>query len=78
MSIKNLVADAMVIALSFALLWHFSNIWQYGQFLIQEPNIVILSVETVILLIMLGFGIWKFVRDLKAKQADKNQSQRGY
>ena len=53
--------------MSSALLWHFSNIWRYGKHLIEEPNIVILSLETAGLLLILAFGISKYISDLKGK-----------
>jgi len=67
MSGKDLIADTVIIGMSAALLWHFSNIWRYGQYLVQEPNILIRSLETAGLLIILGFGISKYVGDLKGK-----------
>lgn len=66
MRIKDVLVDAATIGLSAALLWHFSNIWRYGQHLIQEPN-TLLTLETVGLLIIFAFGITKFVVDLKEK-----------
>jgi len=65
--IKDLIAGAVIIGMSTALLWHFSNIWRYGQHLIQEPSVAILSLETVGLLLILAFGITKLIGDLKAK-----------
>jgi len=65
MKVKDLVLDAVVIGLSAAFLWHFSNIWRYGQHLIQEPNIVILSLETAGLLLILAFGVSKCISDLR-------------
>ena len=65
MNVKDLVLDAVVVGLSAALLWHFSNIWRYGQHLIQEPNIVILSLETAGLLFILAFGVSKCISDLR-------------
>ena len=65
MKVKDLVLDAVVIGLSAALLWHFSNIWRYGQHLIQEPDIVILSLETAGLLFILAFGVSKYISDLR-------------
>jgi len=67
MNVKGLVLDTVVIGLSIALLWHFSNIWRYGQHLVREPNIVILSVETAGLLLILAFGIIKYISDLTGK-----------
>ena len=64
MKTKNLIVNTLIIGLSTALLWHFSNIWRYGNHLIGEPNIVILSVETVGLLLILVFGVIKWISDL--------------
>ena len=61
MKMKYLVADGVIIGMSSALLWHFSNIWRYGQHLVGEPNIVIRSLETAVLLAILAFGVSKFV-----------------
>ncbi len=65
MSIKDSIANGALIGMSAALLWHFSNIWRYGQYLVQEPNILIRSLETAGLLIILVFGVSKYVIDLK-------------
>ncbi len=78
MRIQDFFADTLIVGLSSALLWHFSNIWRYGQYLVKEPNIAILCIETAGLLIILGFGTGKFVRDIKAKRGDKDHSQRGH
>lgn len=61
-----LSSDVLVMGLSAALLWHFSNIWRYGgQYLIQEPNRTVLIVETIGLVFVLVFGIVQFIRELK-------------
>jgi len=65
MNIKDLIAGGVIIGMSAALLWHFSNIWRYGQHLVGEPNIAILSLETAGLLVILGFGVSKFISDLR-------------
>jgi len=65
MNVKDLVLDAVVIGLSAALLWHFSNIWRYGQYLVGEPNIAIRSLETAGLLLILAFGVSKYISDLR-------------
>ena len=67
-NMKNAIANGAIIGLSASLLWHFSNIWRYGQHLIQEPNIAILSLETAGLLLILIFGISKCISDLKRKE----------
>ena len=68
MNVKGLVLDTLIIGLSAALLWHFSNIWRYGQYLVQEPNIAIRSLETAGLLLILVFGVGKYISDLKGKR----------
>lgn len=67
MTVKDVIANGTFIGMSAALLWHFSNIWRYGQHLIQEPNIIILSLETAGLLVILVFGVSKFVSGFKVK-----------
>ena len=66
-SVKGLFAGGVIIGLSAALLWHFSNIWRYGQHLIQEPNAAILTLETAGLLLIFAFGLTKFISDLRGK-----------
>jgi len=70
MKMKYLVADGVIIGMSSALLWHFSNIWRYGQHLVGEPNIVIRSLETAVLLAILAFGVSKFVGSLIIRGKD--------
>lgn len=73
MNLKDLIADGVIIGMSLALLWYFSNMWRYGQHLIQEPDIVILSLETAGLLLILAFGVSKYISDLKnLKERDSN------
>jgi hypothetical protein len=65
MNSKNIIADGVIIGLSASLLWHFLNIWRYGQYLVGEPNILVRSLETVGLVIILAFGVSKYVGDLR-------------
>ena len=65
---KEVIADGALIGMSAALLWHFSNIWRYGQYLVGEPNIVVRSLETVMLLAILVFGVSKFIGSLSGKR----------
>jgi hypothetical protein len=64
-NIRNIIADGLIMALSVALLWHLSNIWRYGQHLVEEPNIVIRSLETAGLLGIFIFGATKCISDMK-------------
>jgi len=69
-NIRNVIADGLVMALSAALLWHFSNIWRYGQYLAEEPNVIIRGLETAGLLGIFIFGATKYMSDLKAVGRD--------
>ena len=69
--LKTIIVDSLLVGMSSALLWHFSNIWRYERYLIGEPNILIRSLETIGLLIILVFGLYKYIRDLK-KATKKN------
>jgi len=71
MNIKDIVADGVIIGMSAAFLWHFANIWHYGQYLVGESNTAIRSLETAGLLAILGFGICKYVSDLKAVKRNR-------
>lgn len=70
MSIKDVIVNGVLIGMSAALLWHFSNIWRYGQYLVGEPNIVIRSLETAGLLIILVFGVSKLFKRAETKKRD--------
>ena len=63
-----MIKDLIIVGLSCALLWHFANIWRYDQYLAGEPNILIRSLETAGLVVILVFGVSKFISDLKRKK----------
>jgi len=62
---RHAIGNGIIVGLSIALLWHFSNIWRYGPHLINEPNMLILSLETVGLFIILIFGISNYISAVK-------------
>ena len=62
-----ILAYGVIIGMSTALLWHFSNIWIHGQHLVGEPNIMVRSLETVMLMAILVFGISRFIDCLRNK-----------
>ena len=64
-AIKGVIRDALVMGLSGAFLWHFSNIWRYGPHLIQEPNKIILTIETVGLIVIFIFGVTGVIGSLR-------------
>jgi len=65
MNKKDLFTDVVIISVSASFLWHFSNIWRYGQCLVYEPNIAIRTLETAWFLFIFAFGVGKYISDLK-------------
>ena len=74
MNLKDVIASGALIGMSAALLWHFMNIWRYGQYVVLEPNIIIRSVETAGLVVILVFGISRYVTDLKKEARKVNRN----
>ena len=72
----NMVFNGIIMGLSIALLWHFSNIWRYGQYLVGEPNIVIRSLETAGLLLILVLGACKCVKDIREAKRKTERQER--
>ena len=72
---RNAIGNGLIIGLSIALLWHFSNIWRYGQYVVGEPNIVIRSLETAGLLAILIFGISNFISSMKSESRKEDMGK---
>jgi len=60
---KRVLTETLVIGMSASLLWHFSCIWRYGQLLVQEPSVIVLTLETMFLAGVLAFGVYMLVED---------------
>lgn len=76
-NIKDFIVDVVIISMSASFLWHFSNIWRYGQHLVGEPNIVIRSLETAWFLFIFAFGVGKCIRDIKRLRRHRDASRGG-
>lgn len=50
-------------------MWHFSNIWRHGRHIIEEPNTMIIGLETGMLVGIIAFGAVKLMRDSRANKA---------
>jgi hypothetical protein len=57
MTVKNTIASCLIIALGAILVLHFALFWIYGGVFIHESNKVILTVETVMSVAIIGFGM---------------------
>jgi len=71
MNIRELITDCIIISQSVFLLWHFSNIWRYGSYLVEEPNGIIRTLETVLIVFILAFGVSRFINNLRKGQVQK-------
>jgi len=74
-TMRHAIGNGLIIGLSAALLWHFSNIWRYGQYVVGEPNIVILSLETAGLVAILIFGISNFISSMKRESRKEDMGK---
>lgn len=61
MTVKDVIASILVIALGVILALHFILFWAYGGVFIHESNKIILSIETVMSVAILVFGFERFV-----------------
>ena len=54
---REVLAYCMIMGMSAAFLWHFSNIARFGTHLIQEPSPVILALEILLFCAVFIFGL---------------------
>ncbi len=59
---KELIKPALIVGMSAALLWVFWGIWLRGSHFLQEPNRLILIGETLMVVTILLFGLYEFIR----------------
>lgn len=59
--------NTLLTATSCALLWFFGCIWIEGSHYIQEPNTMILSVETAVIAAILGFALHNIIRMVRRR-----------
>jgi len=57
MTLKEIMAYCLVVALGLILIIHFTLFWIYGGVFIYEHNKVILTLETLMSIGIIGFGI---------------------
>lgn len=61
MTLKDVVAFSLVIALGLILAIHFALFWIYGGVFIYESNKIILSLETLMSVTIIIFGIERLI-----------------
>ena len=61
MTLKNVLASSLVIALGLILIVNFSLFWVYGGVFIYEDNKLILGLETVMSVTILLFGVERLI-----------------
>jgi hypothetical protein len=61
MTLKEIIAYCLVVALGLILIIHFTLFWIYGGVFIYESNKVILAIETLMSISIIGFGFERLI-----------------
>ena len=61
MTLKEIMAYCLVLALGLILIIHFTLFWLYGGVFIYEHNKIILTLETLMSVGIIGFGIERLI-----------------
>jgi hypothetical protein len=61
MTLKEIIAYCLVVALGLILIIHFTLFWIYGGVFIYESNKVILAIETLMSVGIIGFGFERLI-----------------
>jgi hypothetical protein len=61
MTLKEIIAYCLVVALGLILIIHFTLFWIYGGVFIYESNKIILALETVMSVGIIGFGFERLI-----------------
>jgi hypothetical protein len=71
MTLKDVIASSLVIALGIILIVHFTLFWIYGGVFIYESNKIILALETAMSITIIGFGFERLISTSTRKYARK-------
>ena len=74
MTLKEIIASSLVIALGLILIIHFTLFWIYGGVFIYESNKIILALETLMSIGIIGFGFERLI-SIYNKKPSKVKSQ---
>jgi hypothetical protein len=73
MTLKEIIAYCLVVALGLILIIHFTLFWIYGGVFIYESNKIILALETVMSVGIIGFGFERLL-SISVKKYNKEAS----
>jgi hypothetical protein len=73
MTLKEIIAYCLVVALGLILIIHFALFWVYGGVFIYESNKIILALETLMSIGIIGFGFERLI-STSAKKYNKEAS----
>jgi hypothetical protein len=66
-TLKEIIAYCLVVALGLILIIHFTLFWIYGGVFIYESNKIILALETLMSIGIIGFGFERLISTLVKK-----------
>jgi len=67
MSLRNIIAFSLVVALGVILVIHFTMFWIYGGVFIYEDNRIILAIETLMSITIIGFGFERLISSYRSQ-----------
>lgn len=73
MKFRDVIASGVIMDMSLAFLWHFSNIWRYGSHTIQEPSVPVLIMEIGGLVLIFLFGLWFYISAVLKLEGGKDE-----
>jgi hypothetical protein len=65
MKTKTFMLALLAFAMASFLLVHFGMIWAFGQFYIYESNSLVLILETVLIVVILGFAFYCLLEQVR-------------
>jgi len=75
MTLKEVIASSLVIALGVILIIHFTLFWIYGGVFIYESNKIILALETLMSIGIIGFGFERLI-SIYSRKTDRIETQK--
>ncbi len=73
---REIIKPALIVGMSAALLWVFWGIWLRGSHYVQEPNRLILTTEILMMVTILLFGLYEFIRVVTRRDRERHDRER--